>query len=446
MYVVIGGAGDAGRYLGKTLRAQEHEVAFIERDASAAAEASEIDALVVRGDVCDPKVLKEAEIGRSKYYVGLVKDDSANITSCSLANIHGCGTIARIKNPSLVNAAVSSAYANIGVDVALCPPLITASQISRVFAFPSKLRDLMRWGIEIYHVVVEEGSPYCSKPLSKLNFPEGAGVVSVFRGVEQILPTESLILQAEDELCILLDNRAKVEDVERILGISINPYTEVKDVFIAGATKMGLTLAQKLLQSDMSVVIMDMSKERTTEAAESLSKASVIQSDPLGHGVLKKEEIENFDVLMAMGLGMERNLLISVLGKQFGIPTALALVDRIDLKASVEKTLVDAVVVPNLLLVKTITNLFKGSGSLGRKYLQSEEILVKEIKVNSKMRCKGKTLGDFNPAIEAFLIVGIGRNGNGLVPGTDHVISEGDRLFILYHFSGQKTVDRWLVG
>jgi Trk K+ transport system NAD-binding subunit len=167
---------------------------------------------------------------------------------------------------------------------------------------------------------------------------------------------------------------------------------------------------------------------------------------PKTDGVLKKEEIERFDVLMAMEYGMERNILISVLGKQSGIPTALAFIDRIDLKESIERTLVDGVIVPNLLLVKTILNLLKGGGPLRRKSLHSEEIMMQEIKLNRKMRCIGKTMGEFSPVSGVFLIIGIVKGKKGFIPEDDHVLSEGERLFLLYHPSDLGTVNRWLVG
>lgn len=446
MYVVIGGAGDAGQHLGMLLRAEGHEVAFVESDESAAARASDIDALVIKGDVCDPKALKDAAIEKCDYYLGVTKDDSANLTSCALANYHGCGTIARINDPFLANEAVSLKYAHIGVDVILCPALITASQISRVFSFPSSLRELRKRNMKTYHMVVEFRSPCRRKQISQLDLPTGSKVISIFRGVEQITPMDPIVLQEEDELCILLDSRAKIEDVKKALGTGINPYKEVKDVFIAGATNTGLTLAQKLLDSDISVVIMEISKKKTEDVARTLPRASVIQSDPLGHGVLKKEEIGRFDVMLATGFGMERNLLIAVLAKQFGVPTALALVDRIDLKASVEKTLVDDVVVPNLLLVKTIMNLLRGGGPIRRKILRSEDILVKGNKVTRKMRCVGKTVGEFSSAIGAVLVAGIVGDGDAFIPDEDHVISEGERLFLLYYPSDRMAVDRWFGG
>jgi trk system potassium uptake protein TrkA len=270
--------------------------------------------------------------------------------------------------------------------------------------------------------------------------------VSVFRGVEQILPKDTLILQAEDELCVLLDKNAKIKDVVRALKLKIKPYDEVRDVFIAGATNLGLTLANKLVGFDISVVLMEISRDRTVKAAEQLPTASVIHSNPLGPGILKKENIEQFDVLLATGYSIERNILISVLAKQLGVRRSLALVDRIDLKESVEKTLVDDTVVPNLLMVKTIMDLLRGSDPLRKKSLSGEEIYLREIRVGSKMRCLGKAVKEFTSIADIFLIVGIVKGKETFIPDDDYVLVEGDKVFILYHPSGEKTVNRWLVG
>jgi trk system potassium uptake protein TrkA len=446
MYIVVGGAGDAGIYLGKLLREGGSEVAFVERDPTAAANAGQVDALVVEGDVSDPRSLRQAEIERADYYVSVVTGDSANLLSCALANYHGCQTVARINSPTLAGEPYSTRFAHIGVDVALCPALIAASQLSRVFAFPSKIRYVHDWGISTYHCVVEQGSLCCDSPEGGQGLPDGARIVSVFRGVEQLLPTDLFRLQPEDELLVFADQRARPVDIESSLGVRLQKSREVRDVFIAGITDAGLTLAERLLGAGISVTLMSILREKLAESAERLNGASAIHADPLGRGVLKREAIDDFDVVMAMGPNMERNILTGVLAKQSGVPTVLSLVDRIDLKDSVEKTLVDDAIVPNLLLVNTIMNLIAGEGPLRRRSLQARDILASEIKVSGKVRCIGKRVGDFTPTIGDFLISAVLSEGRGIVPRDDYVISENDRLLVLYPSRGYDTVKRWLVG
>jgi len=456
MYVVIGGAGNAGLHLGRELRRQGHEVAFVEQDGDMAAEAGAVDALVVEGDVRDVDALLEAGVDRSHYYIGTVTRDSDNLVSCALANHYGCGTIARVKSPSLAGQAFSTRFSVIGTDVALCPSLIAASQIARVFAFPSRLGVVRDSGIRTFHTTVEGGCRACDAKMEELALPDGSRVVSVFRGVEQLLPEDSLVLQPEDELALFLDDDSLVGEVEGALGVGIHPYREIRDVFIAGTTDVGLSLADQLLDSDIDVVIMDISEKRARDAAERFPAASVVHSNPLDQGVLKQEEIRRFDVLMAMGSNVERNIFTSILAKQLGVPAAIALIDHIELKEAVEETLVDNVVVPNLRFVKTILHILHESEGQRRRFrrrrairrlpLQTDEILVERIPVNREVRCVGKTVGNFPPSLGDFLISGVVHDGEGMVPEDDYVIADGDELLVLHHARAYGSVKRWLTG
>ena len=455
MYIVIGGAGDAGRYMGRILLKEGHEIAFIDNDNLALEKAKEMDALVVKGDVCDYRSLLDAEIEESDYYLGLVRDDSANLVSCALANFYGCKTLCRIKSPSLAKDPLSRRYTYIGVDAVLCPSLICASQISRVYTFSSKLDKVNNSGIRSFHGIVQKDSFCKDKSISSLDLPDGVSIVSVFRGVEQVLPTDSFVLRSEDEFCIFLDQRVEKEKVEEKLGFELGSYSEIRNVFITGITDIGLTLARALLDSGISVSIMDSDEDKTNMASESLSSATVINADPLGHGILVKESIEKFDVLMALGENLERNIFTSILSKRFNVPNAVSLVNRIDLKESIEGTLVDSAVVPNLLLVNTIVNIIRESRSseryLRRQFMktretQTKEILTAEIKVTKRVRCLDKKIMSFSPDITNFLISAVEKEGKGFIPDEEYVIKEGDKLFVFYHSGNFDTVKRWLIG
>jgi trk system potassium uptake protein TrkA len=457
MYVIIGGAGDAGRHLGNVLAKEGHEVALIDKDPNAIEKAREIDALVIKGDVLDFKTLLDAGITNCDFYIGLVKEDSENLVSCSLANFYNTKTIARIKSPSLAKEALSRRYTPIGVDIVLCPSLLVSSQISRLFSFPARIKKVKKHRIGTYHTTIDTDSKSVGKDISSLDLPRGVRIVSVFRGVSQFLPAESLVLQPQDELCLFMDERVKLIEVAKILDCNIFSYNIVKNVFIASATDVGLTLSQELLNCGISVSIMELTKKRAEKAAKKLRKATVIHGDPLGHGVLRKEGIENFDVLLSLGGNLERNIFISILAKKFNVPKAITLIDRIDLKESIEGTLIDNAVVPNLLLIKTILNIMKEKHEInGRsrkrrtlkvRSLQTKDIVLKQIKVNKKMRCINKKIGTFSPESGNFLIPCISKKDEkGFVPQDDYIIKEGDKIFVLYHSGDEKSVKRWLIG
>ncbi len=457
MYIIIGGAGDAGRYLANILTNEGHEIVLIDNDPKAVDKAREIDALVIKGNVCDFKTLLDAGITECDFYIGLVKEDSENLVSCSLADFYGKRTIGRVKSPFLAKDALSRRYTPIGADIVLCPSLIASSQISRIFSFPSRLKKVKNYRIGIYRAIIDDESKSNKKRISSLNIPKGAKIVSVFRGINQFLPTDSLTLQAQDELCILMDERVKIMDVAKSIDSNILPYKEIKNVFIAGATDIGLTLSDQLLESGINVTIMDISKQRINRAARRLKKASVISGDPLGHGVLKKEGIERFDVLMSLGNSLERNIFISLIGKQYDINKAVTLISRIDLKESIEGTLIDNAVVPNLLLVKTIVNIINEKHEIKDRtrkrrtmkvsFLQTKDILLRLIKVNKKLRCIDKKIRTFSPETGNFLISCVSKKDKkGFIPDDDYVIKDGDTLFVLFHSTDEKSVKRWLIG
>ncbi len=457
MYIIIGGAGDAGRHLARILVEEGNEVAIIDNDTNALEKAKEMDVFAIKGNVLDYKSLLEAGITDCDYYIGLVKEDSENLVSCSLANFYNTKTIARVKSPSLAKEPLSRRYTPIGADIVLCPSLIVSSQTSRIFSFPSRIKKVKKYKIGIYQATIDMDSKSLGKSISDLDIPDGVRIVSIFRGINQFLPTDSLILQSQDELCFFMDERVKIEDVEKVVDCKIYPYEVVENVFISAATDIGLTLSQDLLNSNISVTIMDLSKKRAQKASKKLSRASVINADPLGHGVLKKEGIENFDVLLSLGNSLERNIFISIIAKQFNVPKAITLINRIDLKESIEGTLIDNAVVPNLLLIKSILNIIKERHEInGRtrkrrmlkvRSLQTKDMILTDFKVNKRMRCIDKKIAVFSPESGNFLIPCISKKDNkGFIPNDEYIIKEGDRLFVLFHSTDEKSVRRWLIG
>jgi len=455
MYIIIGGAGDAGLHLGEILSKKGHEIAFIDNNINALNKAKNIDSLVIEGDVCDFRALLKAGIDNCDFYIGLVKNDSANLVSCSLANFYGSRTIARVRSTSLSKEPISRRYIPVGADIVLCPDLIVSHHISKIFSFPKKISKINNFKIASYRAVVEDDSNCNNKKLSDIKLPRGAKIVSVFRGVSQILPSKSFVFQSQDEICLFLDETVKIKNIKKILGCEISPFKLVKNVFIASATEIGINLAKKLIDSNISVFLMDISEKRSKLASQKLKNAKIIRADPLGHGVLKQEEIERFDVLFSVGHSLERNIFLSILAKKFNVPNAISLIDRIDLKESIEGTLVDSAIVPNLLLINSILNIIKSEKPLKKKSkrrlikikdLQTDEIILKEINVKRKHRCVDKKVRTLSPEIGNFLITMILKDDKGFIPNDNYNIKVGDTLFVLYHGSEEKALNRWFIG
>ena len=94
MYILIVGAGKVGYFLARRLCQGKHTVSVVDKDRQICEElAKELDALVVNGDACDPKILEEAGFLQARrdgtwvYYS--LNDDSAKNFAAALAKMTG---------------------------------------------------------------------------------------------------------------------------------------------------------------------------------------------------------------------------------------------------------------------------------------------------------------------------------------------------------------------
>lgn len=105
MFVLICGSGKIGVHLVRSLIADGHEVAIIERDDEVGRSVAEHfpDVCVFSGDATDSAVLRHAGIARADVVVAAAGEDKDNYTICKIArrtfNVPRC--VARVNEPAL---------------------------------------------------------------------------------------------------------------------------------------------------------------------------------------------------------------------------------------------------------------------------------------------------------------------------------------------------------
>src|SRR5438270_5353457 len=102
MYIIVGGGGDVGYYLTKSLLSQGHEVLLLEKGATRyQALSEELGEAVVRGDACEARTMSEVGVERADVVIAVTGEDEDNLVICQMAKKHfKVGrTIARLNNP-----------------------------------------------------------------------------------------------------------------------------------------------------------------------------------------------------------------------------------------------------------------------------------------------------------------------------------------------------------
>src|SRR6266566_1293451 len=217
MYIIIGGGGDVGYYLTKSLLNQGHEVLLLEKGATRyQALSEELGQSVVRGDACEARTMEEVGVNRADVVIAVTGEDEDNLVICQMAKkrFNVARTIARLNNPKN-----DLLFQKLGIDVTVSPTrsilsLIEAELPGTTFV---TLMTLKRAGLEIMEIRVPTDSPIAGKTLSAINLPRSGTIALIIRDNEYIFPTADTKILANDEVYALV-NREGEDALRTALG------------------------------------------------------------------------------------------------------------------------------------------------------------------------------------------------------------------------------------
>ncbi len=220
MYIVIIGAGKVGYFLAKRLCQSKHTVSIVDKDQEVCEEiARQLDALVIRGDGCDPRILEEAGVARADVLAAVTGDDEDNLIICQLAKekFKVQRTVSRVNNPDNEHT-----FAELGVDVPIDSTKIIAKIIEEEASF-SDLVNLMsfkRGKLAIVRVDILEDSPVINKQVQDIRLPPDSVLVSIVRGEEVIVPKGDTFLKAGDDIIAITEVGNEPQLLNLLVGTS----------------------------------------------------------------------------------------------------------------------------------------------------------------------------------------------------------------------------------
>ena len=135
MYVIVAGIGQVGLQIVETLLQEGHNLAVIEEDADRMSVLENLDLLSVRGNAASLSCLVEAGINSADLFIAATGSDEVNIIACVVAKAKGCRTIARLNSRDYMPERVISGKLELfGIDLAICPDLVTATNMSKMLS------------------------------------------------------------------------------------------------------------------------------------------------------------------------------------------------------------------------------------------------------------------------------------------------------------------------
>lgn len=205
-------------------------------------------------------------------------------------------------------------------------------------------------------------------------------------------------------------------------------------IIVVGAGKVGYSVAQRLVQDEHDVYVIEQSPERIKNLENSLD-VSLVQGNGSSLPLLREIGMDDVGMLIAVTDSDEVNLLACAVAKIAGIPRTIARVRDNDYLDAANKKVqdslgVDLIINPEMVTAHEIMHVLQTPAALDVEDYASGAVRLMEFKMRHNVAYCGQTLKDitFPPSV---LVVGILRNGEMIIPHGNSQLQAGDNVFFL---------------
>lgn len=204
-------------------------------------------------------------------------------------------------------------------------------------------------------------------------------------------------------------------------------------IIIVGAGKVGFVLAHMLSNEDHDVTVVDRNPSRIETVEERLDVNTVLGSCA-STDVLMKAGVQDADMLLAVTERDELNIVSCFIAKSYGVHFAIARVRSPEFanldSDTVKKALgIDLMINPERIAAAQICKMLDYPDATNVDFYNEGRVLLMEFKIQETTSVNGKLLREIKTDYH-YLIVGIIRKGQMIIPNGDEMIKVGDRVFL----------------
>jgi len=431
MKITIVGAGKVGFHIAQKLSGENQDVVLIDKDSEKIKQITEaLDVQAILGSGTSPRLLRDSGIEEADMLVAATDSDEINLISCLLAkNINQYMVkVARIKNEEYLEEKNLFGQDLLGIDQLINPQAIMAETILRLMEVQgaSEVIDFIGGQVKLIGITVTEDSPLTGRSLLSLKGLEDKLLIGpIIREEQVIIPHGKDTIQVDDLVYVVVRNN-DLNSVFQLFGIE---ERGLKRVMIVGAGRTGMALATALDQSKVNVKIIEKDSERCADLAEKLERVLVINGDGTGRDLLREENIEDFDFMVAITGDQESNVLISLLAKGLGVKRTITRVSKLSYIPLVSHIGIDTVVSLRLSAVRAILQFIRRGKIISVTPLKGEHAEAIEAEALETSDIVNVPLSKIDFPKRA-MVGAIVRGERIIIPNGDSVIKPKDRLIL----------------
>ncbi len=208
-------------------------------------------------------------------------------------------------------------------------------------------------------------------------------------------------------------------------------------IVLAGAGGMGFHLAQSLSHEQHDIILIDLNQEVLDYAGSHLDVLT-LKGDSSSILNLKKAEVDNCDLFLAVTTSEKNNLITSILAKQLGAKKTIARVENEEFlvpeqKAEFKKMGIDTLISPSKLATKEIKRLIEECQVTDLFEFEEGKMSLLGYTIDNSASLIGKALVDIvqTEQYNKFRPIAILRRGETIIPRGNTIIKSDDHLYFL---------------
>ena len=329
MKIIIVGAGQVGATLAENLVGENNEISVVDIDGERLRDLQDkMDLKVVTGQGCHPEVLKSAGAEDADMVIAVTSDDATNMITCqicsSLFNTHK--KIARIRSNQVLKYSQQLFHKHhIPVDHIIAPEELVTRDIVRLIDYPGALQvlEFAQGKVSLVAVKAYYGGLLVGHALSTLRDHIDTRVAAIYRNGKPIRPLGTTVIEADDEVFFIAASihiRAVMNELQKL-------ESAYKRIMVVGGGNIGAGLA-RILEKNHQVKLIERSPERAAQLTSELNHTLVFNGDSSDIELLTEENIDQFDVFIAVTNDDEANIMSSLLAKKLGVRKTMVLIQR----------------------------------------------------------------------------------------------------------------------
>ncbi len=429
MHIIIVGVGQLGYRLAESLSNEYNSLSVVDVKPEALERVNNsLDVLTVLGNGVEVSVLKSMHIQKADLMIAVTNRDEVNILVCQIAKKLGCKrVIARIRNPEYANQ-LEFMKSSMRIDFIVNPEREMARDIAKYLLKGNAIHmeDFAQGKVGMADLRLQNYPGLVGQKIKTMDCLENLLLAAIVREGKIIVPYGDLELQSSDVVYII-GKKESINTFTKNNGANMERQSVTKALILGGG-RAGYHLARKLLQNGVAVKIVERDRERCNYLASKLKRALVIHGDGTDQDLLNQECHAEVDGMITLTGIDEENLLLALLGKQYGIRRVMAKVSRASYVPIIEQLGID-VANPVLITAGEILRFIQGGRVASLSLLFGGQAEVVEIIVDETARAVGIPLAHLG--LPRGIIIGsIVHQGDVVIPRGSSVIQPGDRVIV----------------